>query len=219
MQTQGRQQLENLVSQNVKRHREEQRLISSECMKRVAALWIRMGQLYRNKWESQEGPLTIAQDGQEPQFSTNAKLWARKTQYLRDEDFKRGFEELEFRVKQAGQKGDSVWPPTYAEFMGYCEKPMCTQMYSERTAARIPRYDEEGRVVGFIAPQEKANLLTTNAQKSAAKDTLSNLKNMFSDVDSSKGSLQLEPCLKCGKNFYAVLSVCEHCSEKRPKAD
>lgn len=56
--------------------------------------------------------------------SENFKLWCRKLDNLSDEDFARGFEQLEFMLKEAGREGRELWPPSYAEFLGYCEKPV-----------------------------------------------------------------------------------------------
>jgi len=48
-------------------------------------------------------------------------LWARKTEHLSDEQWKKGFAELERRVSQASANNETAWPPTYAEFIGLCK--------------------------------------------------------------------------------------------------
>lgn len=57
------------------------------------------------------------------QYSENFLLWCKKTANLSDDDWKRGFSAIEYRLKEAGRQGDTLWPPSYAEFLGYCEKP------------------------------------------------------------------------------------------------
>lgn len=42
---------------------------------------------------------------------------------MSDEAWRRGFDRLEYVVKEAGRQGKEIWPPSYAAFLGYCEKP------------------------------------------------------------------------------------------------
>lgn len=58
------------------------------------------------------------------QPSDNFKLWLRKTEALTLEDWARGFEALEKMVTHSAASGETAFPPTYAEFIGYCLKPV-----------------------------------------------------------------------------------------------
>lgn len=86
--------------------------------KLINALWVRMGQLYGHKWSSQEGPATMENGA----YSTAFILWCRKTEGLTDEAWQRGFNQIEFLVKEAARQGEEAWPPSYAGFIGYCER-------------------------------------------------------------------------------------------------
>mgnify|MGYP000442255477 CR=1 FL=1 len=57
-------------------------------------------------------------------YSEGFLLWCRKTERLSDDAWKRGFEIVEFNVKDAAKSGDEYWPPSYAAFLGYCEPPV-----------------------------------------------------------------------------------------------
>lgn len=56
------------------------------------------------------------------QPSDNFKLWLRKTETLTRDDWARGFDTLEKIVRDAAASGEAAFPPTYAEFIGYCMK-------------------------------------------------------------------------------------------------
>lgn len=78
-----------------------------------------MGQLYGHKWASQSGPIKHKNG----QYTQEFLLWCRKLEGLTDEQYQRGFYQLEFLVREAAKLGDEAWPPSYAGFLGYCETP------------------------------------------------------------------------------------------------
>jgi hypothetical protein len=90
--------------------------ITDRDKKFTAALWKRMGDLYKHRWASQEGEAKN-HDGA---LSENFKLWARKTAKLTDDEWKIGIDEVERRVEKASSQGGDTFPPTYAQFLGYC---------------------------------------------------------------------------------------------------
>ena len=75
--------------------------------------------MYGHKWASQEGPRRDEKNS----YTANFLLWCRKLEHLSDEDFKRGFDQIEYLVRDAARQGDEIWPPSYAGFIGYCERP------------------------------------------------------------------------------------------------
>lgn len=87
-------------------------------LRMVTALWERMSQLYRNRWTAAEGPAIL--DGKPSQIFN---LWLKKTAHLSTEDFARGMQRCEQLVQDAATNGGLAWPPTYAEFIGYCQPP------------------------------------------------------------------------------------------------
>ena len=109
---------ENSHSQNEQGKTQNKYSPSSKQKRLVIALWERMTQLFGHKWESREGP-----SASEGYLSHSFLLWCRKTEGLTDDMWRRGFDTLEYRVREAGRYGDEIWPPSYAEFVGYCEPP------------------------------------------------------------------------------------------------
>lgn len=84
-----------------------------------------MTQLYGHKWASREGmPKTEA-----GHFAPNFLFWCKRTEHLNDEQWRRGFDQLEYLVRDAARCGDEAWPPSYAEFTMYCEKPSGSQAH------------------------------------------------------------------------------------------
>lgn len=76
-----------------------------------------MTQLFKHRWASQEGEVKSV-DGS---LSENFNLWARKTSGLTDSEWVYGFEELERRIEKESSQGNTLFPPTYAEFLGICK--------------------------------------------------------------------------------------------------
>lgn len=91
---------------------------TSRDVKLVTALWQRMRQLFGHKWTSQAGPAKLANGRYSPEFL----LWCRKLHRLSDADYQRGFYMLEHRVREAAMLGEEEWPPSYAGFLGLCER-------------------------------------------------------------------------------------------------
>lgn len=84
-----------------------------------------MDQLYGQKWRNQEGDrITEKRIGNgviEKDSSYRFKTWCNKLNHLTDDQFKKGFERIEFNVKSSAAEGKESWPPSYAEFIGLCE--------------------------------------------------------------------------------------------------
>ncbi|MEW5248896.1 hypothetical protein [Microbulbifer discodermiae] len=118
-----------------------------------------MTQLFGHKWVSQEGEPGNEREG----YSPNFLLWAQKTAHLNDAAWKRGFDRLEFMVREAGRQGDEVWPPSYAAFLGMCEKPHGEMAHKLFKPLALP--DK--------AAQERS--------RSIGSKTLGDLKSMFSE--------------------------------------
>lgn len=110
---------EKNLSLNAHREKQQRPLPELRLRKLILALWERMTNLYGHKWMSQEGPHTMENGSP----STAYLLWCRKLENLSEDDFARGFKQIEFLVKEAARQGDELWPPSYAGFIGYCEKP------------------------------------------------------------------------------------------------
>lgn len=84
-----------------------------------------MRQLFGHKWASQAGPAKLENGRYSPEFL----LWCRKLEGLSDAAYQRGFNQIEFLVKEAARQGDEMWPPSYAGFLGYCEEAPRSAMY------------------------------------------------------------------------------------------
>jgi hypothetical protein len=55
------------------------------------------------------------------QLTRNFLLWAEKTERLTDEQWAKGFAELERRVERASAENKTAWPPSPSEFVGLCK--------------------------------------------------------------------------------------------------
>jgi hypothetical protein len=77
-----------------------------------------MTQIYGARWCSQEGEPTEINGNDSARF----KLWCEKTESLTDEQWQRGFRNVEARVRKKSFLGETDWPPTYAEFLGLCDQ-------------------------------------------------------------------------------------------------
>jgi hypothetical protein len=80
-----------------------------------------MAQLYGHKWTSQRALYDSEQGERSGVYGEDFMLWARKTQGLSDKDWARGMENIEHRNIEAARRGESSWPPNYAEFLGLCQ--------------------------------------------------------------------------------------------------
>lgn len=121
--------------------------------KLVSALWQRMRQLFGHKWVSQAGPVKLENGRYSPEFL----LWCRKLEGLSDEEYQRGFHMLEHKVREAARQGDEEWPPSYAGFIGLCEKPVGSQAHRifDRSRALEDKTEKERqRQVGIAQCSE-----------------------------------------------------------------
>ena len=112
-------------------------------LKLVSALWQRMSQLFPGRWESNQGSPKAGGS-----FSENFLFWSKKTERLTDEQWRRGFDKLEFNVKQASKDGKVSWPPSYAEFLGMCESCPGWSMHKKNDPIGLPepKQARKGRV-------------------------------------------------------------------------
>jgi hypothetical protein len=76
-----------------------------------------MTRLYGYKWTSREGEVDI-----DLPDSLGFKLWLEKTGHLTNEQWKKGIDRCEKNLRYAARSGDDCWPPSYAEFIGYCDE-------------------------------------------------------------------------------------------------
>ena len=86
---------------------------SSKQVKMVSALWDRMTRLYGYKWTGKEGELDVRSYG--------FKLWCEKTDDLGDDQWLRALNRCEKDLINAGKEGREMWPPSYAEFIGFAQ--------------------------------------------------------------------------------------------------
>ena len=135
---------------------------------------------------------------------------------LPDESLKRGFEVLEYRVAEAGREGKTPWPPTYAEFIGYCAPSIGSRMYRKNDTTTQIQYDGEGRYLGATeVPKVLALPVDTQKAQAAGDKACASLLNMFDDVPDQKAKAEKSRCLKCGFSMETILTTCERCGEKR----
>lgn len=88
---------------------------STETQKLVAALWVRMTELFGQLWTGRHGPVS-APDGQGNQKPTRYFLrWCDRLGDLTAEQFACGMRAIEKMV----EAGDMEYPPSYASFRGY----------------------------------------------------------------------------------------------------
>jgi hypothetical protein len=153
--------------------------------------------------------------------SENFLLWTRKTAHISDDGFKRGFDMLEYRLKEAGRNGTEAWPPSYAEFIGYCEPPIGSKMYSKNLTTLDTQYDASGNLVAMIEkPKESQPESEHDKLKrlKAGRESINGLLSMFEDdtpANKPEPNAVIEPCTNCQTGFEAILTTCPRCGEKR----
>lgn len=129
----------------------------SSMEKLVALLWVRMGDLFGDKWRVKSGDIAD-KDGN---YTQTFMLWCRKLDGLTQKQFTHGFKELETRAANAAKDGKECWPPSYAEFIG-----MASQNWE--TAAHKPF---EKLALPDKAAQERT--------RQAGAETLKAMKSLF----------------------------------------
>ena len=83
-------------------------------LKWVVTFWDRMTRLYGYKWTSKEGELDTESYG--------FKLWLSETSHLTDDQWERGVKRCEDEMRAKVKIGDESWPPSYVEFVEYCNE-------------------------------------------------------------------------------------------------
>ena len=85
-----------------------------------------MTQLYQRRWETQEGEIFKRDEhgNLTDDYTPGFILWAKRTNDLTDEQWKKGFYLIESDVieHKALSKNGSAFPPSYAEFLGLCQQ-------------------------------------------------------------------------------------------------
>lgn len=155
--------------------------------------------------------------------SENFLLWTRKTASISDEGFKRGFDMLEHKLKEAGRNGTEAWPPSYAEFIGYCEPPAGSKMYSKNLTTIETQYDANGNLLAMIEKPKDALPEPEESKRKRLKaghDAIGSMLSMFDEPESKEPEPvpeknELEPCTNCQTEFEAILNTCVRCGEKR----
>lgn len=101
---------------------------------------------------------------------------------MTDEAWKRGFHQLEFLVKEAAIQGEDVWPPSYAGFLGYCEKPHGEIAHKNRQAIIDGRAwiwsDDLHKYISQGCLPDKA---TQERVKKTGAEALKNMQDLFND--------------------------------------
>jgi hypothetical protein len=80
----------------------------------VILLFTRLADLFGNK-AARQG-LNVYKDRNKKNLSDVLKLWCRKLDDLKTEDFQRGMAGLEKKAEIDYREGNEMWPPSYAEF-------------------------------------------------------------------------------------------------------
>jgi len=116
----------------------------------VLLLFTRLADLFGSKAASKG--LKIYEVPGDKDYSDGFKLWCRKLDDLKLEDFKRGMERLEKRAEDEYRLGNEMWPPSYAEFRALAfpsstrdtlaHKPFEDNALPEPKEYRSKRYEE-----------------------------------------------------------------------------
>lgn len=114
----------------------------------VSALWTRMTQLYRWKWEKSEGPMLVGPTGQQV-YSEQFLLWCRKTDQLTPAQWKKGFASIEKLIDAERAEGKEPFPPSYHDFVtlakGISPGGSNATAYLDFNDPRHPEYEHYGR--------------------------------------------------------------------------
>jgi len=100
--------------------------------------------------------------GKQKILTDNFTLWCKKLNHLTDEEFKRGVDQVEYNIREAAKFADDIWPPSYAAFLGYCEKPHGHQAY--KSFKPVPRITDKNMI---------------NRRKKAGRLELGKMRSMF----------------------------------------
>lgn len=79
-------------------------------------------------------------------FTENALFWARKTEGLSDEEWRRAFEQVEHRVKDAARIGEKCYPPSYAAFLAYSKPASRAHKHFKPLALPSDEAKEKARI-------------------------------------------------------------------------
>jgi len=83
----------------------------------MTLFWLQMAGLYGYKWTS-----TMGETGGDLRKSFHFNMWLDKTRELTLDQWQKGVDRCEANLRQSGKTGDECWPPSYAEFLGFCDE-------------------------------------------------------------------------------------------------
>ena len=115
-----------------------------------------MTRLYGYKWTGKEGELDVRSYG--------FRLWCEKTESLEDGQWLKALGRCENDLISAGKEGREMWPPSYAEFIGFAQPEKAASGAYKVFAPALP-----------ISDEMKAS------RKAAAKVGCKNLMSMFDE--------------------------------------
>lgn len=83
-------------------------------------IFARFADLFQNKCKTQG--IVIYND--DDKYTDTFKLWCVKLDQagIKVDDVARGIKHLEEHIRDSARSGNEVWPCSYAEFIGHCEK-------------------------------------------------------------------------------------------------
>jgi len=78
------------------------------------------------------------------------RLWCRKCDTLTAKQIAQGIERVEYRCATNAQKGKESWPPSYAEFIGFCTASWETAAHKPFAPLALPdkAAEERARIAG-----------------------------------------------------------------------
>lgn len=104
-----------------------------------------MASIFGSRWKSQQGDIL----DEKKRETKNFIQWCFKLDKVSDSQYDRAFEKIEYRAKQAAREDRIPWPPSYAEFLGYCESSANSHMYQNYNAYPLalpePKADKDKR--------------------------------------------------------------------------
>ena len=95
---------------------------------------------------------------------------------MTDDEWARGVNALEVRVADEAAKGEQMWPPTYAEFVGICKPPTKAEGEKRGSYNDFFARDENGLAIQLPEPIEYRT-----KRKKAGESSLNKLMGMFDE--------------------------------------
>lgn len=108
-------------------------------------------------------------------YSDTFLTWCAKTNHLSDEEWAKGMAKLERKVTADAANGNESWPPSYAEFVGYCRPT--TSPDGKNSVAYIAFDDPEHP--SYEKPKGIEDLTLKDRRIAKGRKTLDSLKDLF----------------------------------------